>query len=98
MAQSQNTTTDDEPLTLNGVQLTGLEAAREALQHYNKDYNDGEMHVAEGGRCLVIITRSSRFQHFDLFQRSEHIRISNVSSLVKNEYNRLKVELKEADR
>lgn len=96
MARSHDTTTGDVT-TLNGRDLYTLSDAKEALSYLNDDYNDGELHEAEGGRCLVVVSRGRHFQHFDLFQRSHHINISNVTALCEDGTARLKVELREAD-
>lgn len=85
--------------TLNGHPLVDLTAASEALDYLTDDYNDGDLTVAEGGRVLVVTTRTQSFQHFALFQRCEHVRISNVRAVdVGGDYDtdlRLKVELRE---
>jgi len=110
MAHEPNTTTD-ETTTLNGTEITDLQSAKEGLSYLTDDYNGGELHEAEGGRCLIVISRSRQFQHFDLFQRCEHVRIGNVVALNRGDdpaaaYDagelpetdlRLKVELREAE-
>ena len=83
--------------TLNGIPLVDVDAAREALDYLTDEYNDGDVVEAEGGRCLVVTTRTPRFQHFSLFQRAEHVRISNVRA-VEDDGARLKVEIREVSR
>jgi hypothetical protein len=84
--------------TLNGIELTGIGAARDALDHYNADYNDGELHEAEGGKCLIVVTRTARFQHFSLFRDCERLKIGNVRAIEKGDDVRMKVEIREVSR
>jgi len=86
---------------LNGVELTDLESAAEALDHLNDDYNDGDLVWAEGGNCLIVMCRTARFQHWQTFRDSE--RLDLYPSAVKKEVDdsirpRLKVEIRETDR
>lgn len=97
MAPRQNTTTD-EPETLNSVELTDLNAAKKALSYLREDYNGGDVYEAEGGRCLVVISRSRNFQHFSLFQRCANVDITNCTAVNMDGSERLKVEIREADR
>ena len=94
MAESHNTTTD-ETAELNGTKLTDLDAAADALNYLTEGYNDGDLTFAEGGRCLIVTTRSTQFQHFSLFQRCENLRIGNVRAVANGP--RLAVEIREAD-
>jgi hypothetical protein len=87
----------DEPTTLNGEELTDLSAAKRALSYLNDEYHDGEIHETEGGRCLVVISRSSAFQHFSLFQAAEYVRIGNARAIDVGDEEpdvRLKVEIR----
>lgn len=96
-----------EVTELNGVELTDLDAAREALDYLNDDYNDGSLTVAEGGTVLVVTSRSSHWGNFTTFQQAEGVRISNARAVDVGGENdegehvpdvRLVVEIREADR
>jgi hypothetical protein len=83
---------------LNGVALTGLDAAEEALVYLTDDYNRGELHRGDGGETLVVISRGRSFQHFDLFRKARRLSVSNPRAVDVGEEEsdiRLKVELRE---
>lgn len=75
------TQSDDDTVELNGVEITDLESAAEALSHLNDDYNDGSLSVAEGGNCLVVTSRSSTWGNFSTFQQAEHVDVTNVRAV-----------------
>jgi len=93
------TRTDGGGVTeLNGVALTGLDAAEEALIYLTDDYNRGELHRGDDGESLVVISRGRSFQHFDLFRKARRLSVSNPRAVDVGEEEsdiRLKVELRE---
>jgi len=91
--------TDGGITRLNGTPLTSLQNAEEALSYLNDDYNRGELHRGDDGRCLVVICRGRSFQHFDLFRKARRLRVSNPRAIEVGEEDpdlRMKVEIREA--
>jgi|GEM_PF-6589138 len=83
------------------VELSDLEAAKNVLEQYYGDHQPRtRVTVAEGGRCLVVITGSSRFKHESLFRETPALDIRNTQAIDVSDENedpdlRLKVEVKE---
>jgi hypothetical protein len=90
---------------LMGRELLDLNAAYNALDAYYDGHTDGHVTMAEGGRCLVVITQNRRFKHFQTFQQENALRIANVTAVTTQEDGgateaiepRLKVEIKAAE-
>jgi hypothetical protein len=90
---------------LMGRELRNLNAAYNGLDAYYSGHTDGHVTMAEGGRCLIVITQNRRFKHFQTFQREHALEISNVTAVTTEEDGgateanepRLKVEIKAAE-
>jgi len=86
-------------------ELIDINAAYNALDDYYTGHTDGHVTMAEGGRCLVVITQNRRFKHFQTFQQENALRIANVTAVTTEEDGgateanepRLKVEIKAAE-
>jgi len=99
MAHEPNTTTDETTTTtLNGTELTDLASVKEALSYLNADYTgDAALHEAEAGECLIVISRTRRFQHYQLLDSVDFLSLSPSALPTEDGDAVLKVAIREAE-
>jgi len=84
--------------TLNGEQLTDLDAAERALSYLRDGYNDGNLNRTvgiDGHEVLVVVSRSATFQHFGRFREAPDLRLQSPRAVEDDGRKALKVEIVE---
>lgn len=72
---------DDDAPVVNGVALTDLDAAEEALSHLTEDYNDGGLRretSLTGRERLVVMSRAATFEHHEAIRDADALDAGEV--------------------